>query len=297
MFRHWPRAMGEAGLHMEEHSPGCRPPYATSRLRLLPLPGKLNSMRPTWHPASPQLRELRPDSPKSVTLAQRRRGEFPPARDMPTPDVRLYHRAVVVAQDVSGQLRGLVRQLSIDQVGACWAGGVSRLDRAIQLISTASRACNRWLHVHHCLRQHLQVPASLVHYFFTKICVLAANSCCCSLKTRAGAFPWGPGSASPQACATRRRCLSAATPSRWVDLTTCFEPGICMHRLNVCQCAEPICLDCWSATQAPSLPWGPAVLLHTLVVSSLLAAACHAASAPPLPALRRASTRPCCASS
>lgn len=35
---------------------------------------------------------------------------------MPTPDVRLYHRAVVVAQDVSGQLRGLVRQLSIDQV-------------------------------------------------------------------------------------------------------------------------------------------------------------------------------------
>ncbi|KAL4429396.1 hypothetical protein ABPG77_005170 [Micractinium sp. CCAP 211/92] len=62
-----------------------------------------------------KLRELRPDSPKSVTLAQRRRGEFPPARDMPTPDVRLYHRAVVVAQDVSGQLRGLVRQLSIDQ--------------------------------------------------------------------------------------------------------------------------------------------------------------------------------------
>ena len=54
-------------------------------------------------------------SPRSVTLAQRRRGEFPAGRDMPTPDVRLYHRAVVVAQDVSGQLRGLVRQLSIDQ--------------------------------------------------------------------------------------------------------------------------------------------------------------------------------------
>lgn len=50
-----------------------------------------------------------------MTLAQRRRGEFPPTRDMPTPDVRLYHRAVVVAQDVQGQLRGLVRQLSIDQ--------------------------------------------------------------------------------------------------------------------------------------------------------------------------------------
>eukprot|EP01026_Neomeris_dumetosa_P048164 TRINITY_DN4158_c0_g2_i2.p1 TRINITY_DN4158_c0_g2~~TRINITY_DN4158_c0_g2_i2.p1 ORF type:complete len:916 (+),score=170.18 TRINITY_DN4158_c0_g2_i2:140-2749(+) len=32
-----------------------------------------------------------------------------------TPDVRLYHRAVVVAQESAGSLRGLVRQLSIDQ--------------------------------------------------------------------------------------------------------------------------------------------------------------------------------------
>lgn len=56
-----------------------------------------------------------PGSPRSVTLAQKMPGEFPPSRDIPTPDVRLYHRAVVVAQDVSGQLRGLVRQLSIDQ--------------------------------------------------------------------------------------------------------------------------------------------------------------------------------------
>ncbi|KAK9790585.1 hypothetical protein WJX73_006836 [Symbiochloris irregularis] len=32
-----------------------------------------------------------------------------------TPDVRLYHRAVVVAQEATGSLRGLVRQLSIDQ--------------------------------------------------------------------------------------------------------------------------------------------------------------------------------------
>eukprot|EP00887_Chlorella_sp_A99_P006383 scaffold3.g6383.t1 len=61
------------------------------------------------------VRKPRSDSPQSVTLAQRRRGEFPPSRDIPTPNVRLYHRAVVVAQDVSGQLRGLVRQLSIDQ--------------------------------------------------------------------------------------------------------------------------------------------------------------------------------------
>lgn len=66
-------------------------------------------------PPTEQLRDLGPGSPKSVTLAQRRRGEFPPTRDIPTPDVRLYHRAVVVAQDVQGQLRGLVRQLSIDQ--------------------------------------------------------------------------------------------------------------------------------------------------------------------------------------
>ena len=43
--------------------------------------------------------KLGSESPKSVTLAQRQK-QFPPARDMPTPDVRLYHRAVVVAQDV-----------------------------------------------------------------------------------------------------------------------------------------------------------------------------------------------------
>lgn len=68
-----------------------------------------------------------------MTLAQRRRGEFPPARDMPTPDVRLYHRAVVVAQDVSGQLRGLVRQLSIDQVREVGQQGVP-----------ASKASKQW---------------------------------------------------------------------------------------------------------------------------------------------------------
>lgn len=73
--------------------------------------------RPPSYFPPPQQRGINPnpDSPKSLTLEQRRRGEFPPARDMPTPDVRLYHRAVVVAQDVQGQLRGLVRQLSIDQ--------------------------------------------------------------------------------------------------------------------------------------------------------------------------------------
>ncbi|KAL6774518.1 PKL1 [Auxenochlorella protothecoides x Auxenochlorella symbiontica] len=53
--------------------------------------------------------------PGSLSLGARARGDFPASRDMPTPDVRLYHRAVVVAQDVQGELRGLVRQLSIDQ--------------------------------------------------------------------------------------------------------------------------------------------------------------------------------------
>ena len=41
-----------------------------------------------------------------MTLAQRRRGEFPVARDMPTPDVRLYHRAVVVAQVIYSAANG-----------------------------------------------------------------------------------------------------------------------------------------------------------------------------------------------
>ncbi|CAL5230077.1 g13534 [Coccomyxa viridis] len=51
-------------------------------------------------------------SPTSVSLQQK--GVDP--RTPPTPDVRLYHRAVVVAQqDNEGSLRGLVRQLSIDQ--------------------------------------------------------------------------------------------------------------------------------------------------------------------------------------
>lgn len=53
------------------------------------------------------------ETPGSVSLAQRR--EFPQGRDMPTPDIRLYHRAVVVAHEPDGQLRGLVRQLSIEQ--------------------------------------------------------------------------------------------------------------------------------------------------------------------------------------
>jgi hypothetical protein len=56
-------------------------------------------------------------TPSSVSLGGGGRpGEFPPGRDMPTPDVRLHHRAVVVAHEPGGgDLRGLVRQLSIDQ--------------------------------------------------------------------------------------------------------------------------------------------------------------------------------------
>lgn len=52
-------------------------------------------------------------TPASVSLAQR--SQFPVGRDMPTPDIRLYHRAVVVAHEPDSQLRGLVRQLSIEQ--------------------------------------------------------------------------------------------------------------------------------------------------------------------------------------
>ena len=57
----------------------------------------------------------RSGSPGSLTLAQRGAGRGAAARTPPTPDVRLYHRAVVVAQEATGSLRGLVRQLSIDQ--------------------------------------------------------------------------------------------------------------------------------------------------------------------------------------
>ena len=57
----------------------------------------------------------RSGSPSSLTLAQRGAGRGAAARTPPTPDVRLYHRAVVVAQEATGSLRGLVRQLSIDQ--------------------------------------------------------------------------------------------------------------------------------------------------------------------------------------
>jgi len=51
-------------------------------------------------------------SPSSVTLRQKGVND---GSQPPTPDVRLYHRAVVVAQENTGSLRGLVRQLSIDQ--------------------------------------------------------------------------------------------------------------------------------------------------------------------------------------
>jgi protein phosphatase len=64
-------------------------------------------------PGMPSSR-LPTEAPGSVSLAQRK-GEFPMGRDMPTPDIRLYHRAVVVAHEPDGQLRGLVRQLSIEQ--------------------------------------------------------------------------------------------------------------------------------------------------------------------------------------
>eukprot|EP00873_Tetraselmis_striata_P045630 jgi/Tetstr1/465894/TSEL_010511.t1 len=56
-------------------------------------------------------------SPPSVTLknAAVARVGSPGSRTPATPDVRLHHRAVVVAQEATGSLRGLVRQLSITQ--------------------------------------------------------------------------------------------------------------------------------------------------------------------------------------
>eukprot|EP00232_Nephroselmis_pyriformis_P020890 CAMPEP_0182865234 /NCGR_PEP_ID=MMETSP0034_2-20130328/7583_1 /TAXON_ID=156128 /ORGANISM="Nephroselmis pyriformis, Strain CCMP717" /LENGTH=859 /DNA_ID=CAMNT_0024997525 /DNA_START=139 /DNA_END=2715 /DNA_ORIENTATION=- len=55
------------------------------------------------------------DAPKAAAPASRP-PRAPKPHDPPvTPDVRLHHRAVVVAQEMGGALGGLVRQLSIDQ--------------------------------------------------------------------------------------------------------------------------------------------------------------------------------------
>ena len=105
-------AQGRAGRGHEIAVVGSSEPAAVEG----GVPASFWLRRRPWLPPGPCcVQPPRSDSPQSVTLAQRRRGEFPPTRDIPTPNVRLYHRAVVVAQDVSGQLRGLVRQLSIDQ--------------------------------------------------------------------------------------------------------------------------------------------------------------------------------------
>ncbi len=45
-------------------------------------------------------------SPPSITLQQRKSAE---QRTPPTPDVRLYHRAVVVAQEATGALAVLLQ--------------------------------------------------------------------------------------------------------------------------------------------------------------------------------------------
>ena len=51
-------------------------------------------------------------TPPSITLLQRKTAE---QRTPPTPDVRLYHRAVVVAQEATGACRGhRVRHLRSD---------------------------------------------------------------------------------------------------------------------------------------------------------------------------------------
>ena len=49
----------------------------------------------------------RDGSPGSVTLQMKHQYALANQRTPPTPDVRLYHRAVVVAQDTPGVLSGL----------------------------------------------------------------------------------------------------------------------------------------------------------------------------------------------
>ena len=52
--------------------------------------------------STPSTRD-RGDSPGSVTLQMKQHYALANQRTPPTPDVRLYHRAVVVAQDTPGE--------------------------------------------------------------------------------------------------------------------------------------------------------------------------------------------------
>ena len=55
---------------------------------------------PASTPDSPSARDA--ESPNSVTLQMKQQYALNNQRTPPTPDVRLYHRAVVVAQDTPG---------------------------------------------------------------------------------------------------------------------------------------------------------------------------------------------------
>ncbi|KAK9868860.1 hypothetical protein WJX84_000767 [Apatococcus fuscideae] len=71
--------------------------------------GSRASARPAEEDDGP---DSRSSTPLGVTLL---RAKLQGERLPPTPDVRLHHRAIVVAQEQHGALRSLVRQLSIDQ--------------------------------------------------------------------------------------------------------------------------------------------------------------------------------------
>ena len=64
-------------------------------------PSSAHSPRSLIHSLRRGLRDGDTDSPTSVTLSQRRAGSA--QRTPITPDVRLYHRAVVVAQEATGE--------------------------------------------------------------------------------------------------------------------------------------------------------------------------------------------------
>ena len=66
-----------------------------------PSPSSAHSPRSLIHSLRRGLRDGDTDSPTSVTLSQRRAGSA--QRTPITPDVRLYHRAVVVAQEATGE--------------------------------------------------------------------------------------------------------------------------------------------------------------------------------------------------
>jgi hypothetical protein len=84
-------------LHLSHAAPSaCPSPRSCPLLRT-------HHISFTPHSLRRGLRDGDTDSPTSLTLSQRRAGSA--QRTPITPDVRLYHRAVVVAQEATGELK------------------------------------------------------------------------------------------------------------------------------------------------------------------------------------------------